>query len=64
MEWRYLPNGKVVHALSHASARIAQCGIGPVWYAPDGWYGTGSQVEYETVASLPECKRCVKLTST
>lgn len=58
-EWRYLRNGKAKHALSYASARYAICGCGPQWFDPDDWLGTGSQVEYETVAALPECKRCL-----
>ncbi len=61
-EWRYLPGGKVVHALSYAAARVATCGTGPVWFAPDGWYGTGTQAEYEHAASLPQCKRCLRIT--
>ena len=57
-EWRYVLRGQVKHALDYPAARIAACGVGPVWYAPD-WYGTGTQAEYERVAALPPCKRCV-----
>lgn len=62
-EWRYLPGGNVTHALTYAAARVAVCGTGPVWHAPD-WYGTGSQTEYERAAGLPRCKRCVRIGAT
>lgn len=26
-----------------------------------GWLGAGSQVEYETAAGLPECRRCARI---
>lgn len=58
-EWRYLPDGKVKHALRNTSARHAVCSVGPRWYDPRGWFGTGSQTEYDTVAALRPCKRCV-----
>ena len=58
VEWRYLPAGAVKHALTRPDDRIAVCGVGPLWYSPDGWRGTGSQVEYETAAGMRECRRC------
>lgn len=61
LAWRYLPNGTVKHALRYSAARIAVCGVGPHWSAPDDWYGTGSQAEYETAASLRECRRCLDI---
>jgi hypothetical protein len=58
--WRYLPGGAVRHLLGQD--RIAAvCGRSPVWYAPDGWYGTGTQAEYETCAGLAACRRCVAI---
>lgn len=65
--WRYLPRGRVKHALrldghmvtGHRS--IAICGTSPVWYAPEHWRGTGAQSEYEEVGRLPECRRCSRL---
>lgn len=58
MNWRYLRQGKVRHALSYGTARMAQCGRGPgLW---DDWLGTGSQAEYERAAELPTCTRCLK----
>lgn len=67
--FRYLgPTAKVKHAIrrnigsaSEAlhSNRSAQCGRSPVWFAPPpGWYGTGTQEEYEKNDALPVCKRC------
>lgn len=60
VEWRYLPTGAVKHALSHPTDRYAVCRVGPAWYSPDGWFGTGSQVEYETAAARRECRRCLE----
>lgn len=54
--WRYTRTGTVKHALSYAAAAVAQCGVSPAWF--EGWYGTGTQTEYERVAELPPCKRC------
>lgn len=59
-EWRYVERGQVKHALRYPAARIAICGTGPRWFAPD-WFGTGKQSEYERLAELPACKRCVRL---
>lgn len=62
--WRYLPRCRVTHALSEPGVYVARCGAAPAWFAPGGadeWRGTGSQVEYETAAALPRCKRCVAL---
>jgi hypothetical protein len=57
--WRYLPGGTVKHALLYAESASAVCGQLPSWFRPEGWFGTGSQDEYETVERLPACKRCV-----
>ena len=66
--WRYLPRRKVKHALrtdgSYTGHQpIALCGTSPAWFVPssDQWWGTGKQSEYETVETLPECRRCAKL---
>lgn len=58
-EWRYLPNGNVAHAISAPLAKVSLCGVGPAWW--DDWRGTGVQSEYERLAMLPHCKRCVKV---
>lgn len=64
VEWRYLPTGKMRHALVPAGGGLgdvlrAVCGI-DVWRS-SAWRGTGSQDEYERVARLPACRRCVRL---
>lgn len=59
--WRYLRTGKQVHALRVSTTgldRVAGCGMAPPWY--EGWLGTGSQVEYETAAGAPKCRRCAR----
>lgn len=58
VEWRYLPDGRVKHALNKGDDLSAICGTSP--WVLSGWCGTGSQVEYETNESLPECKRCIQ----
>lgn len=57
--WRYLPGGKVKHALPHSGAVTAGCGMG-VWRR-EYWHGTGSQAEYDECARRVPCKRCVAL---
>lgn len=63
--WRYLANRKVKHAVPVNTMwytghdPISLCGI--IIVVPDQWRGTGSQEEYDTVDSLPECKRCTAL---
>ena len=62
IEWFYVRSGKVIHARSrsmHGLDYTARCGTTPALF--EDWLGTGNQKEYETVASLPKCKRCVKL---
>lgn len=67
--WRYLPKGKVKHALridrlNYAGHEpTAVCGTAPSWFAPrsDHWWGTGKQSEYDAVETLPECRRCATL---
>lgn len=56
--WRYIPGGNVKHALDRPEQAVAACGVGPGWWS-GGWYGTGSQTEYENLAARPACKRCV-----
>lgn len=59
LEWRYLLNGKVKHALIpslYASFSEALCGLSPL--CSSTWYGTGSQIEYEVVAARPICRMC------
>jgi hypothetical protein len=54
--WKYLPNGKVSHALdvSRPDVVAAECGVWTFGW----WYGTGTQDEYEKAETLPACKRC------
>jgi hypothetical protein len=44
--WRYIFGGTV-------------CGAAPEWFSPVGWYGTGSQKEYEELARRRPCQKCV-----
>lgn len=60
IEWFYIFNGKVKHAVRNRRL-IAQCGVSPAWFDAAQWRGTGSQAESERLAELPACKRCVKL---
>lgn len=58
-EWRYLPDGRVVHALDKPGDNTAWCGR---WILPASqWLGTGSQREYEEAASLPKCGSCLRI---
>ncbi len=60
--WRYLPRGRVRHAVGFCSTRVtghdrfAMCGLEP--WVDTTWLGTGSQAEYDRVAAMPECRRC------
>lgn len=56
ISWRYLPGGRVAHALRHG-ADGAACGR----YAwPSSWLGAGTQAEYERVVTLPACQHCAQ----
>jgi hypothetical protein len=58
--WRYTGNGSVRHFLPnrpHTAAWTAWCGL---WMAEEFWRGTGSQEEYERLASLPKCLTCMR----
>ena len=61
VEWRYLPSGRVKHALRRPSDAGAECGLSVL--PASEWRGTGSQREYEAVECLPECRSCVKAMS-
>ena len=56
LEWRYLAGGTVSHGLTRSSNKVSICNT----YAAV-WFGTGNQREYEKVAALPRCKRCLRL---
>lgn len=64
-ERRYLLHGVVAHVIDmdrvrgYLSEGLALCGMGPQWFEPHGWRGTGTQDEYERAASLPLCRRCI-----
>jgi hypothetical protein len=52
----YRARGKVAHIseliyVAHLSAPSS-------WDDSEGWYGTGSQEEYETAAAMPLCPKC------
>lgn len=57
-EWRYLPHGKVKHAMLTAHSAFAHCGVS-TWDSAQ-WCGTGTQREYERVTELPKCRNCVR----
>lgn len=57
-EWRYLPHGRVTHAIAPWMDGVARCGVAT---APDEWRGTGTQDEYERAEQLPRCRRCVSI---
>lgn len=58
-EWRYLPYGRVRHAIIGHDKTRAYCGaqIRPA----DEWRGTGNQDEYERNAALPMCAQCAAM---
>lgn len=59
----YVSRGKVAHLRQNDSGRyfVARCGTAPVWYDPNGWYGTGNQEEIDKAKEMPLCKRCMML---
>lgn len=67
--WRYLPGREIKHALYLQDADDwrppALCGVHPPLREgrdpTSGWFGTGSQAEYELVETLRECERCALL---
>lgn len=64
--WRYMPGQYVMvkHALRVSSmnftghADVSLCGMWP--WGNTNWMGTGRQAEYDRLASLRECKTCLK----
>jgi hypothetical protein len=63
-DWRYLSRGRAKHGFYNAPSSgntPARCGRFPARHDPSGWMGTGEQREYERLAALPYCKRCVRL---
>jgi hypothetical protein len=57
-ERRYVAGGAVRHLLVDALADAAVCGLAPWKYSL--WHGTGSRVERDLLASLPDCKLCLR----
>jgi hypothetical protein len=57
---RYLPRGGVRHRTTpnflEPATLTAACGIAE---SATYWRGTGSQEEYERLASIPRCTRCI-----
>lgn len=61
--WRYTARGEVRHftrptTLAEPAFRFSSCGLS-AW--AHYWRGTGSQEEYEALAAMPPCLRCVKV---
>jgi hypothetical protein len=50
----YIPSGRVAHLTPQGTVTL--CGL---WY-PEGFWGTGSQEEYERAESLTLCKHCLR----
>lgn len=50
----YAPRGSVAHLRANEAATITACGL----YRPEGWWGTGTQDEYEEAARRPLCRLC------
>ncbi len=63
--WRYLPDGRVTHALGagiYGHAMFSVCGVQARPFSKgQDWHGTGNQTEYERAAELPRCRRCSKI---
>lgn len=56
--WRYTRAGRVRH-LVHEAQQWTVCDRDADPFG-GGWYGTGSQAEYERCAELPPCKKCLR----
>jgi len=55
--WRYSgPRGGVRHLLKYNRYSTSWCGL--TANHASYWYGTGTQEEYEKLASLPKCLAC------
>ncbi len=61
--WRYVhKRAKTVHGLDFAAALVSVCGTAPAWWRPEPrWLGSGSDYEREQAATLPRCRRCVRI---
>jgi hypothetical protein len=57
-ERRYLTGGAVRHLLVDALSAAAVCGVAPWMYSL--WHGTASRVERDLLASLPDCRLCLR----
>ncbi len=61
--WLYLnKHATRVHYIETDQTINAACGAHPsgMWPRHTDWRGTGSQTEYDTAATLPRCKVCLK----
>lgn len=61
-EWRFLPSGKVRHAVNWAGmfpSAVAVCGQDVI--SGILWMGSGSWQESVTLSGLPNCKNCVRM---
>jgi hypothetical protein len=56
-QWRYLAGANVKHVVADTSEPRSACGITVT--PAEEWRGTGTQAEYETVAALRRCHRCL-----
>lgn len=60
-EWRYLPYGRVRHALNPTNQKRAYCGT-EAWAHWD-WKGTKDAAEKQRINDLPMCLHCTALMS-
>lgn len=54
--WRYTWDGQTRHKVKDWQS--SQCGL---HLFEEDWFGTGSQDEYERLASLPKCRHCMRV---
>lgn len=50
----YIPGRKISHITDQGT--VSYCRL----WMPEGFWGTGSQEEYENASSYPICKKCLK----
>lgn len=54
--WRYTKLGHLRHMLETRIYNVSLCGM-----EREAWLGTGTQNEYEKLASLPKCTKCMRI---
>ncbi len=53
----YLPGGRVAHLSKDDRREFTECGM---WWPCGGFFGTGSQNEYDEAARRRRCALCVR----